>query len=507
MADLRISQLPNLIEADLRGPDLIPLADVSASETKNITTAALFKQGVTLLPNSSIPGSRLVGDSVTAAELAPNSVGASELADNSVDTRALQTGAVTDTKVAGDINGGKILVDSLPADRLALNALDRGLDRSSGAIGHTHQIAASTVSGITWDREGHITATRSLAGTDLPIASRRSIGGISVPADSGLTVSSTGEIDHVALMSPGTISGITFDDHGHIKGAVPLRSADLPLAFGYSAGAVVIPTGGTLEIDGNGAVSHATSGVAPGTYPKVEVDALGHVKRGSALSTGDIPDLDTSFITSGTFPEERIADGAITRRKLADYSIAFIQEAQPLLTDVHVGALWYQESTASLHMFNKNSWMPVSIGRLSQENLRFCGLVNATTGALTGVTPFGTTAGYKIGDPPRTADDPQTGVYFVVETAGNAVGVTPGITYDPGDWLLCNGATAGWVRIDTLTSGGGGGGGGATHLDDLLNVDTSKTVADRDIADNQLMIFNPVSNLWESCIDVYGGTY
>lgn len=507
MADLRISQLPNLIEADLRGPDLIPLADVSASETKNITTAALFKQGVTLLPNSSIPGSRLIKDSVTAAELAPNSVGASELADNSVDTSALQTGAVTNTKVAGDIDGGKLLVDSLPADRLASGALDRGLDRNSGAIGHTHQIAASTISGITWDGEGHITATRRLAAADLPVASQSSVGGISVPADSGLIISDAGEIDHVALMSPGTVSGITFDDHGHINGAVRLEADDLPLAFGNSAGAVVIPTGGALEIDGTGAVSHATSGVAPGTYPKVEVDALGHVKGGSALSAGDIPDLDASFITSGAFPEERIADGVITRRKLADYSIAFIQEAQPPLTDVHVGALWYQESTAGLHMFNKNSWMPVSIGRLSQENLRFCGLIDATSGALTGITPFGTTAGYKIGDAPRAADDPQTGIYFVVETAGNAVGVTPGVTYDPGDWLLCNGAAAGWARIDTLTSGGGGGGGGATHLDGLLNVDTSKTVPDRNVADNQLMIFNPVSNLWESCVDVYGGTY
>ena len=504
--DLRISQLPNLIEADLRGPDLIPLADVSASETKNITTTALFKQGVTLLPVSWIPGDRLVRDSVTALQLAPDSVGASELADDAVDTAALQDGAVTDVKVANGIDGGKLSVDSLPASAVSPAALDRGLDKTSGAIGHTNSIAASAVNGISWDAQGHITSGVRLTGADLPPATLTTIGGISVPSDSGLVVSSSGAIDHQALITPGTTSGITYDEHGHVNGAVRLTSGDLPVATGIDTGAVRVPAGGALTIDGAGSVSHEDSAVAPGAYPKVTVDQKGHVINGSALSQADVPDLDTSSITTGTFPEDRIGDQAVTMRKLADYSISYIQEAQPPLTGVHAGALWYQESTAGLHMFNKNSWMPVSIGRLSQENLRYCGVIDAATGAITGVTPFGTAAGYKIGDPPRAADDPQTGIYFVIQTAGNLIGVTPAVTYDPGDWVLCNGASEGWIRIDTL-SGSGGGGGGATHLDDLLDVNTAAVLPDRNTADNKMMVLNPISNLWEGTVDVFGGIY
>ena len=47
--------------------------------------------------------------------------------------------------------------------------------------------------------------------------------------------------------------------------------------------------------------------------------------------------------------------------------------------------------------------------------------------------------------------------------------MTPGVTYDAGDWVLCINEAQGWVRIDTMT-GGGGGGGGASTLNDLLDV-------------------------------------
>jgi hypothetical protein len=159
-----------------------------------------------------------------------------------------------------------------------------------------------------------------------------------------------------------------------------------------------------------------------------------------------------------------------------EFSIAYIQEANPGTVDPgHVGMMWFQESTAGLHMWNGNSWMPISIGRLSQENLRYCGVIDASTGLVAGVTSFGTAAGYKIGDALGGATDAHTGVYFVITTAGNSIPETPAITYDNGDWVLCNGSAAGWIRVDTLS--GGGGGGGVTHLTDLLDVTTAGATA------------------------------
>ena len=54
----------------------------------------------------------------------------------------------------------------------------------------------------------------------------------------------------------------------------------------------------------------ANSGVTSGTYTKVSVDAKGIVTSGAVLSATDIPNLDTSKITTGTFPIARGGTGS-----------------------------------------------------------------------------------------------------------------------------------------------------------------------------------------------------
>ena len=126
------------------------------------------------------------------------------------------------------------------------------------------------------------------------------------------------------------------------------------------------------------------------------------------------PDLGADKITSGQFGEAYIADKSISLPKLADYAIAYIQEAQPTSTDPgHIGVLWYQESTAQLRMYNGNSWRPIGFGRLSQDNLRWGGILDADTGLIVGVTEAGTTGGLKIGDSVPEATDQLGGLYVV----------------------------------------------------------------------------------------------
>ena len=116
--------------------------------------------------------------------------------------------------------------------------------------------------------------------------------------------------------------------------------------------------------------------------------------------------------------------------------------------------------------------MSVGIGRLSAENLRYCGLINADTSTITALTQFGVTEGFEVGDAIPDPTDELTGVYFVAETGGSGINKPSvnGTTLDEGDWLICNGATSGWARIDTMS---GGGGGGASRLEDLLDVNVS----------------------------------
>jgi hypothetical protein len=119
-------------------------------------------------------------------------------------------------------------------------------------------------------------------------------------------------------------------------------------------------------------------------------------------------------------------------------------------------------------MWNGNSWMAVGQGALSGQNLRFCGTFDATNGQVKALTTFGTSDGFTIGSAIPAATNNLTGSYFVCDTAGNGTGVATGVTFDPGDWIVCLGQGRGWERIDTLNGGSGGGGG--TTLDSLNDV-------------------------------------
>ena len=321
-----------------------------------------------------------------------------------------------------------------------------------------------------------------------------------------MAVSLIGEVTHQDSLLAGNFNGIYYNETGHIIQINPSDPINIPTATASSLGVVIIP-GPDLSIDESGNVSHPLSPLSAGAYAKVEINDFGHVIGNEPLIEDDIPTLDAGTKLNGIINSGLIGNSSITREQLANYSTAYIQEARPDVNDnPHNGCFWYQESTAGLHLWNQNSWLPVSIGRLSQENLRYCGTVNASTGLITAVTSFGTAAGYVGGGTAsiNAATDARTGVYFVVDTTGDGFSgaTTPelnGISFDTGDWVLCNGAGVGWLRIDTLSSGGGGG-GGATVLNDLLDVDTSS------VSTGNLFAYDANAK-WMPIDEIYGGTY
>ena len=269
----------------------------------------------------------------------------------------------------------------------------------------------------------------------------------------------------------------------------------MPLATASTVGAVSIPVASApLAISGTGVLSIANSGVTAGTYPKVTVSAQGFVTSGTTLGAGDIPDLATSKITTGTFGTNFVANDAITMDKLANLSTGFIQEASPDISDLPTGVFWLQESTGQLRIFNGNSFFSVGFGRLSEENLRFCGTFNATNGLIVTLTSFGVSAGFSVGNAIPAGTAALTGAYFVCITPGNGTAVVPATSFDAGDWCLCMGLND-WDRIDTLS-----GPGSVSSLNDLSDVTISSPTT------GQILVLQSGGS-FQNVSALSGGTY
>jgi hypothetical protein len=479
------------------GPNAITASELAdnAVDTTAVQNAAITNEkltsgidGAKLVDNSvtnaklaaGIDGGKLNSNSVTSRELAANSVTAVELANNSVDTNAIIDGSVTNAKLTGPIDGGLIDGGTLPPSAIG-NVTDRGLDQSTGKIGHTNSIASGTRNGISFDAQGHITGTSALVNTDLPPATTTQLGAVIVPTTSGLTVAANGALDHTNSITAGSSYGVSFDEHGHIIGVNTVDPGELPLATKTTVGVVSVP-GPELNVDNAGAITHKDSTVIPGDYPKVRVNQKGHVIAGLQLEAADIPALDASKINTGTFDPARIADRSLTNPKFADYSTVLIQEAEPPGFDYYTGQFWYQESSAQLRTWSGNSWLPVGFGRLSEENLRFCGTFDASTGTVEQITTLGGAAGLIPNSPIPAADDKLTGVYLVATTPGTF----DGDTYDNGDWTLCLGQAEGWVRVDTLS----GTGSTTLKLGDLLDVEITSPES------GDTLIYDSTTNKW-----------
>ena len=529
MADKKITQLNPLLADDVAEQDVVPVADISANETRKVTVPDLASAGIRMMPNNSIPGSKIENESITSAQLGKHSVhggpngeialdtitadniaaeaiGSSELADGAVDTGAIQDEAVTGAK-------------------LDPNSFDRGIDIKDDKVGITNDITPGTQAGITWNQQGLITGSSDpIPPADLPVATETTIGAVSVPTTGGLAVTGTGAISIDNTVTAATNTKITYDSHGLVTAGAPLEATDLPLATETTPGAVIVPAvdadGPTaLDIAGDGSLTHAPSGVNGGTFPKVTVDKYGHVIAGLALEASDIPDLSFDQITSGEIGIGVLGECAVEAPNICDYATCLMQEDNPGAGDF-LGQFWYTPSTAQLRVYARGSgpeniWLPVGFGALQANNLRWLGTYDAANDKVVVVTAIGVSEGISSGQPFPAPTDQLSGGYFLCQTAGNSM-TQPnlnGISHDAGDWALCVNEAEGWIHIDAAAAGGGGGGGGARYLNDLLDVEIGGTAGPfstapaMTLSDKQIFKYDGGEGMWRNTDLLDGGTF
>jgi phage-related tail fiber protein len=216
----------------------------------------------------------------------------------------------------------------------------------------TSGVTPGTYPKVTVDTYGRATAGAALVAGDIPNldAAKTTSGTFAAARIPNLAASkiTSGTIANARIPSNIDPAKIDQDGAGLNEALVWDGSQWSPAAVGSgtvtSVGSGAGLTGG--PITGTGSLALATSGVTPGTYPKVTVDTYGRATAGASLVAGDIPNLDAAKTTSGTFaaaripnlPASTITSGTFAAARIAGDSITSARIANNEIVDADINS-------------------------------------------------------------------------------------------------------------------------------------------------------------------------
>ena len=490
--------------------------DTAAIVANAVTTAKIGDDQVTAAKLAdNLAGTILAAGAIGSTQIAADAVTSSELADNAVDTAAIAASAVTDAKVASGISGTKLTDGTVTAAKLNTSNINRSLNVASGSLGINNTITAATRSGITYNAQGLITGTIALAASDLPLATTSAVGGVSV--GTGLAVTGAGALSLSNSVTGATVSGITFNNQGMITAATALVAGDLPVATTSAKGAVQITSGGGLTVDGSGGLTTSTSGISAGTFTKLTVNNKGVATAGTVLAASDIPNLAATILTSGTVDAARIGNDSIDGTKLSNTSTAIFQSiAQSgYPTAQFSGQILFDTVSEDAFIWDGNAWQAITT--LTKGSLVFGGTYNASTSKMASTTTAGIAAGLAVGSNLPSPSSTTDGVYVVVDVAGTPSAPAPVVSLSPPDYILgvTNSAGSSWNEIDLSQTVAGQvasnitftpyGQLSSTNVQDALQeLETEKMGLAGGTVTGQLLIGNTGSLVFEgSTVDAY----
>ncbi len=369
---------------------------------------------------------------------------AATISNDAITTAKIATGAVTTDELgAAAVTGAKLAADSTTI--VSGNAPSGSGEFEGQQWFNTNTGIGYVWDGTTWQQQAGV---QSFVFTDsTPLAFSASVSSTGVA-----TITSTldNQSANVVLAGPTTGSAATPTFRA-------LVSADLPVAATGSPGVVAPGTGLTMAAGG---VLNHTNIVAAGTYTKVTVDAQGHISTGALLTAADIPNLDATKITTGTFNGAFLAENSVGAAQLADYGIAQVSETAP--TPEFAGQWWINPSDRSAYIWVgtvsptiNGYWLLVGYGAPTQLNLRFGGTYNASTNTVVTLNQYGTEAGLTIGQPLSAPNSQNNGVYLIVTTAGTGTTPAPTVSLAAGDWVLSQGTGSNWTKIAVVSGATG----------------------------------------------------
>lgn len=270
---------------------------------------------------------------------------ATTISAGAITSDAIATGAVTSAKIADFA-----VTSSKLSDNSAI-VVNNSAPSGSGAFIGQHWLNTTsaieyTWTGTLWLQQSGITSIGIVDSTPISLA-------VTYPDPYTATLTTTLDFQGAGLVWAGPLSGTD---------AAPtfraLEGSDLPLATASVVGAV--KPGGGLQMAAvlDGTIEHINS-VTAATVSGITFDAHGHISAAVPLVASDIPGLDASKIESGSISIDRIGNKSITSAKLADYATAQLGETLP--TPNFIGEIFLNPLDKTFFMWDGNVWVPIGI--------------------------------------------------------------------------------------------------------------------------------------------------
>ena len=360
---------------------------------------------------------------------------ATTIATGAVDEATIATNAVTTSKINADAVTAEKLADGSAAVVAASSPAGSGAFIGQQWF-NTNNGQEFTWTGSAWLQQAGVGTINIVDSTPIAIA-------VSYPDAYSATLTATLDTQAAATVFAGPTSGAN---------AAPtfraIAPADLPDATASTKGIVQPGTGLAIA---TGVLNHSNA-VTGATVSSITFDNQGHITAAVPLVAGDIPVLDASKITTGTFPTALIADASVTAVKIADYANAQIGETLPVAD--HIGQFFFNPLEGSVFLWDGNVWQPVGI---TTGAITFAGTFNAASpsgvGQVATVTAAGSAIGLVAGNALPAASTTNSEYYLVVSNGGTITsGNAPPATLAPPDLVLSNGTS--WVEVDVSTGAG-----------------------------------------------------
>ena len=401
------------------------------SGTHSGTTSGTNTGDQTITLTGDVTGS---GTGSFAATIATDAVTATKIASGAVTTAKIGAAAVTGAKLAAD--SSTIISGNTPSGSGAFQG-QQWFNTNTGL--------AYAWDGTAWIQQAGVQGFVFSDSTPLTFSASVSAAGVAT-ITTGLDTQAANRV----FAGPTTGSNAT----PTFRALVP---ADLPVATAGATGAIQPGTG--LTVTAGGVLNHSNAATA-GIYTKVSIDAQGHIVTGDVLASTDIPNLDASKITTGTFSSAFLANNSVTAAQLADYGIAQVSESAP--TPEFAGQWWINPSDRSAYIWvgtvsptPNGYWLLVGYGSPTQLNIRFGGTYNASTNTVATLNQYGTEAGLTVGQALGAPNPQNNGIYLITTVAGTGTTPAPIASLAVGDWVLSQGTTANWTKIAVVSGATG----------------------------------------------------